>query len=431
MNPKFDPFTCGEYQGKILNLLNNLKFSDKPEERALLDDWDYGPIQVFGGGHQAVVIYRKGTDWKVDGIVLDPWPLQSPKNGIFPIMAWMPSGITVQESSVYKKYDSAYPMFGNDYQNPRLRVQKKVIKKPKGGAISHCPLNLWIEDAAGRKSGFPDGVPTWEIPEVLFMRIPLVDGTYWTELDYPLDNDYQLIMEGTDSGEADVFLGFNLDTDSQRETYKYSMSVAPGQKYEVSVDARGSPLQSDGSKINPERVQDIDQAWLASKPDIIRPPEHAETSDTGRQREEEYPSPDLGSGGQQIRSYVGSSEAEYQILDHSMGKAIDKERKGNQIADRTDTFSTTDKKMYSWLKFGPTTRSHEVEWIWYSPDGKEFSSGNTATQNPTQDSYSVWWWIPLDWNNGKNTASDLPGNWHVDIFIDGRHVLTENFIIAN
>ena len=121
-------------------------------------------------------------------------------------------------------------------------------------------------------------------------------------------------------------------------------------------------------------------------------------------------------------------EAEYQILDHSMGKAIDKERKGDQIVDRTSTFSTTDEKMYSWLKFGPTTRSHEVEWIWYSPDGEEFSSGKHTASNPTQ-SHSAWWWIPLDWNNGKNTASDLPGNWHVDISIDGRHVLTENFVI--
>ncbi|MGB3944815.1 MAG: hypothetical protein WBK88_08500, partial [Methanothrix sp.] len=76
---KYDEFKCGGYQAKVLHLLDSLRFSDDPEERALLDEWDYGPIEALWGGHQAVVIYPKGTDWTDSGIVLDPWIDQEPK----------------------------------------------------------------------------------------------------------------------------------------------------------------------------------------------------------------------------------------------------------------------------------------------------------------------------------------------------------------
>ena len=64
----------------MLGLLDNIKYGTNAEQKKLLEGYDYGPIQancgITPGGHQAVVIYPKGTDWRVTGTVLDPWPEQ-------------------------------------------------------------------------------------------------------------------------------------------------------------------------------------------------------------------------------------------------------------------------------------------------------------------------------------------------------------------
>jgi hypothetical protein len=90
--------------------------------------------------------------------------------------------------------------------------------------------------------------------------------------------------------------------------------------------------------------------------------------------------------------------------------------------------------MHSWLKFGPISSPHEVEWIWYSPDGAQFNKGSYSASGPltgdSDESRTAWWSIPLAWNNGKNTASNMPGNWRVDIYIDGQYILSENFVIG-
>ncbi|HPJ84452.1 MAG TPA: hypothetical protein PLY09_06810 [Methanothrix sp.] len=305
MDNKYDKFKCGMYQSSILDLLNRLKFSDKPEERALLDDWDYGPVQALFGGHQAVIIYPKGANWMTQGFILDPWIKQDPAKGVFDVLEWSLIWKSSDgPSSLYK--NGPYPIYGNDYKNPKYvpdYTGEQVGEKPRGGAtFSWCPLNLWVEDADGRRSGFPQGVPTWEMPEVSFVRVPLVDGTYWTELDYPSDRNYRLIMEGTGIGEADIFLGFSSDVDDKGGIYRYSLNVTPGEIYEVSADTKGGPLQSEGGVIVPEIVQDIDQAWLASKPDVISTAEYTVISDTEYPRGEQGSLPGVQTGGKEPES---------------------------------------------------------------------------------------------------------------------------------
>lgn len=207
---KYDEFTCGGYQAKVLHLLDSLKFSDDPEERALLDDWDYGPIEALWGGHQAVVIYPKGTDWTDSGIVLDPWIDQEPKKydihqwaGIFspesfgssiigyggPLSGPMEAGsfYGIRGSSLYdgtpnyanvasygviesSSYTPEYPTVGGDYVNPK---DKKLSKaelhyasnltaetKEKLNRLSESQRRSWIrtkmaeENKNGRAVGF-------------------------------------------------------------------------------------------------------------------------------------------------------------------------------------------------------------------------------------------------------------------------------------
>ena len=306
---KYDEFKCGGYQSRVLNFLDSLKFSDDPEKRALLDEWDYGPIEAYWGGHQAVVIYPKGTDWVDSGIVLDPWVSQKPKAYTIHGWAGMFSEGTfhgIRGSSVYEGTPE-YPTVGGDYVNPNnkkrsqeekdflknLPAEKKKIyekltedqrsawlkakiaeQNKNGRAMGYSPVNLYMEDEVGKISGFPDGIATWEIPDISVRRFPLDDGTYWTEIEYPLDGSYNLVVEGTSEGNADVFMGYEMDDNASRSVYKYHMKVVSGQRLEELADFKGGSLSSDSKSIEPEEIQEIYQSWLDSKPKIAPPPEY-------------------------------------------------------------------------------------------------------------------------------------------------------------
>jgi len=124
--------------------------------------------------------------------------------------------------------------------------------------------------------------------------------------------------------------------------------------------------------------------------------------------------------------------AEYQILDHGMGRGIDEQYR---LADRTETFSTEDEKMWFWLQIGPTTRSHQIGWKWYSPDGELYYEDDITTVDPKSEgleSYNTreaWVWIEIK-EHPEPSPVHLPGDWHVDIYIDGTYVGTEQFTIA-
>jgi hypothetical protein len=311
-NP-YDQFTCGGYQSKVLDLLNSLKFSDDPEERALLDEWDYGPIESLWGGHQAVVIYPKGTDWVDSGIVLDPWIDQEPKK--YDIHSW--AGMFSPEGSFYGIGESGrykeprFPTHGGDYfdlrdvgpsqaedewlkenydseqrkeinrilptpNQKRIWIKTKMEEEKRNGrAIGFSPVNLYLEDDDGKITGFPGGVPTWEIEEITMRRFPLGDGTYWTELEYPQNRSYYLMAEGTDDEKADIFLIYGTGVSEARSAYRYQMDVSSGETFAALPDYRGGILYSSSSgSISPEEIETIDPSWLDLKPDIASPPEY-------------------------------------------------------------------------------------------------------------------------------------------------------------
>ncbi len=317
---KYDEFKCGGYQGKVLELLDSLKFSDDPEERALLDEWDYGPIEThWGFNHEAVVIYPKGTDWIDSGIVLDPWIDQEPKaydihswagmfsaESIIPLEAGSFHGI---RGSSYYEDNPQYPTVGGDYVDPKSKklsraendyvknlpaekreifdrmtpqqrqtwIKMKMAEESKNGkAMGYSPLNLYLVDESGNISGFPGGVPTWQITDVSMRRFPLDDGTYWTELEYPLNRSYILVAEGTNFGEADIFMGYGMDEEDEksRSVYMYQMMVVSGESFAAIVNEQGDALLSGSRLIEPEEIQEIDQSWLDSKPNVTAPAEY-------------------------------------------------------------------------------------------------------------------------------------------------------------
>lgn len=328
-NSTYDDYTCGAYQLRVLQLLDSLKWSDDPHERALFDGWDYGPIEALYGGHQAVVIYPKGTDWADTGIVLDPWVDQRPQ--MYDIHTW--AGMFAVEglygtidigggsfhgiggSRVYEEAPESrvYPTVGGDYVDPKvtrlteaekewiqtnldpekrkefqirfphpyhqhLWIQMRMDKEKKNGSVmGYSPLNLYLVDDDGNISGFPGGVPNAEMEEISMKRFLLDDGTYWTELQYPQDRSYKLVVEGTDDGTADLFMGYGMDGAEDRSVFRYYLTVALGEWFEAPAYSRGGLLYSGSRSVEAEEIQEINLSWLETKPDIVAPQEYEVT----------------------------------------------------------------------------------------------------------------------------------------------------------
>lgn len=272
----YEPYTCGGYQSTVLELLDGLKFSKDLKERALLDNWDYGPIEVQGGSHHAVVIYPKGTDWVKTGIILDPWITQKPEaylirdwRDYFPDY-WGPVG-----DSYYRESHPNYPILGGKYKDPKDRgIKPEYLERMKKGCrvMGNCPLNMYLKDEAGRISGYSKDQRDDEIPEALVLRAPLSDGTYWTEMGYPMDGSYKLVMEGLDRGDATIFIGFGMDGYDQRSIYKYKIEVIPGRIYELDLRTQGSPIVSDLDRIEAEKIREMDISMFNSLPDLASMP---------------------------------------------------------------------------------------------------------------------------------------------------------------
>ncbi len=261
---KYDDYTCGAYQSKVLGFLDNMKYGNDPAQKRLLEDYDYGPIQtncgVTPGGHQAVVIYPKGTDWRVTGTVLDPWPEQRPRS--YTMEEWQQIFPHGTNPSGY--YTGQYPICGGTgYNDPRrseltpeennwykslsrqnqdfYRHIKDVTERKRRMKIDYanrnndtrtaadCPLYLYITDTRGRISGFPDGELRTEIPGVSVNTFRLPDGTFWTELAYPSNRGYKVMLNGTGRGSAEVYAGVHMQDDpAYRSVYKYSFQVNSG-----------------------------------------------------------------------------------------------------------------------------------------------------------------------------------------------------------
>jgi hypothetical protein len=328
---KYDKYRCGGYQSLVLNLLNGLKFSKDPCERQLLDNWDYGPIQAWFGGHQAVVFYHKNLPWQMGSIVLDPWLTQTPKTYSFdnwasrfilpsiPDATWfgqgelvddlMPSYPGIGPSEVFRDDFNKYPIFGNDYEDTKEEDQyirftpeesqyvnnlspekraafdkmsksekKQWLKHAMQGydkiqkVIAQCPLNLYLMDASGNRSGLSGKEILKELPNVSFIILELTDGTNYTEMTYPENAGYTLVLEGTGEGQAHVWQGHTLLLgDTPPPVQQYSFSVSKDEIYQITTDRLGAPMQWDGGSLAPEPVTEISEAFLESLPGLLLP----------------------------------------------------------------------------------------------------------------------------------------------------------------
>lgn len=115
-----------------------------------------------------------------------------------------------------------------------------------------------------------------------------------------------------------------------------------------------------------------------------------------------------------------------ELMDHSMAADIE-----SISSPPISLFYTTDDQAVSWVKVGPVYEPHDFEWYWYSPDGGLYNTYAVTTDDPRasgKESFESW--VAYSYMSILgNEAEFLPGDWWVDVYMDGEYLLTEEFSI--
>ena len=248
----FDDWACGSYQHRVLEFLDELK-SD-PGMCTLLNGFRYGPIECYGGGHQAVVVFPIDTYWEKTGTVLDPWPQQTPRKGIFPASEWHsstrrpsyfanPNNPWVKEQFYLRK-----ELFG-----PIAKIEGIEKHFVSGGIL--CPADVLITNSKGQRVGrLPNGNLIFEFPVITFYNSEKEDGTQDWFFELPKDK-YEVEITGTDEGAFRTIIA----KDGIIQDYGDQPTTAGAKSY-ITLDPKiiSSPLVlPDGKEILP-KIEGID-----------------------------------------------------------------------------------------------------------------------------------------------------------------------------
>jgi hypothetical protein len=253
-------YTCSDYQGRVLRWLDGIRTSTDENVRAMLAGLDYGPIQTNGGGHRAVVVFPRGTDWRATGTVLDPWPQQQPAS--FPVAQWADNLWFVSGANKPAPDEDAgqlYPQLtgGTPSYPASVELQGDLARglaRPTRVLMVRSPVKAMLTLEDGRRIGaLPDGTPINELPgEADMYAFPNPDvpgGVEWMFL-LP-EVGYRVELTGSGEGEFHVLVA------TPEETYGYGgQPITPGGAASFAVDAAGQPsdLTLPGGSMAPPRL---------------------------------------------------------------------------------------------------------------------------------------------------------------------------------
>ncbi len=135
---------------------------------------------------------------------------------------------------------------------------------------------------------------------------------------------------------------------------------------------------------------------------------------------------------------LGPIQAPVSIIDKTMCKNVQQVSPYDPIG-RTTTFTTRDRRAWAWVKFGPVTQRHRVEFHWYWLDAP---SGPSRIQvfrydipDPRTRGLSRWDWYVV-WSSFRIHRTiyariPQPSHWEVRIFVDGVFVDSLRFTIVS
>lgn len=134
---------------------------------------------------------------------------------------------------------------------------------------------------------------------------------------------------------------------------------------------------------------------------------------------------ETGSTGEGRSSYPQEPQPT-ELMDHGMAMDLD-----GISSPPVSIFYDSDDQAISWVKFGPVYEPHDFEWYWYSPDGELYNTYSVTTDDPqSSGKESFHSWIAYSYMSILgNDAEFMPGDWQVDVYMDGEYLLTEEFSI--
>jgi hypothetical protein len=94
---------------------------------------------------------------------------------------------------------------------------------------------------------------------------------------------------------------------------------------------------------------------------------------------------------------------------------------------QTSEFNTEDKQVVSFLTFENLSGTHKLQWKWIAPTGKIYLTTNAYPLNIGKGKYrpkvTAWHRISIK----DELAAHLPGQWLVELFVDGELIDTKPF----
>lgn len=115
-------------------------------------------------------------------------------------------------------------------------------------------------------------------------------------------------------------------------------------------------------------------------------------------------------------------------LDHTMAKDAQTSLPFHPI-ERTNTVSTEDIKAISWLRLGLVYGEHQIEWRWYSPDGRLQLQDSAQIDDPNSgqgeywENFTAYSQLPIRGSSPEN----MTGDWKVEVYQDGEKIFSEVF----
>ncbi|HOO53558.1 MAG TPA: HEAT repeat domain-containing protein [Methanothrix sp.] len=131
-------------------------------------------------------------------------------------------------------------------------------------------------------------------------------------------------------------------------------------------------------------------------------------------------------GGASIKKFPTEPSSGIRHLDSALSRGISQGAEETIPTDITDRFSTEDGSVFSSVKIGPVYGTHTVAWKWYSPDGSLYVDHEEPII-PETEGGDHWAWSSI-LIKGRD-AEDMPGDWRLDVTLDGSPLLTEKFYL--
>jgi hypothetical protein len=278
----YGPFTCGCYQLMTLEIWDRMRLNQYGMTTSwLMNGFDYGPVKVLWGGHQAAMIWPHNKSW-VDPFwcrVYDAWIKQHPQGAQYSLTDWLYGmGIvipvvgyimdtTLEPGSSNFYADTSYPPKsygtypGTIITGPDCGGQRV----PYAYIVLHCPVNVMVSNETGQRVGVVPGTPEGhnpylnEIGNAEFYPQRLPDGSMAYGLRIPRQK-MNIDVSGYADGEFSMIL-----QDGNGKVFGYSEAPIQIDQHVV-ADLEPNSLMApaivypDGSRILPDGVIEID-AW--------------------------------------------------------------------------------------------------------------------------------------------------------------------------